>query len=85
MSNIIPKISLGTSSKKKYTRRVDFDNNTTMEFGFVQPLMSKLLEANSNINVSYKQLVRLAPMPCPTFGRISLDSEPVDYVHLEVV
>jgi len=77
MSNIIPKISLGTSSKKKYTRRVDFDNNTTMEFGFVQPLMSKLLEANSNINVSYKQLVRLAPMPCPTFGRISLDSETV--------
>lgn len=77
MSNIIPKISLGTSSKKKYTRRVDFDNNTTMEFGFVQPLMSKLLEADSNINVSYKQLVRLAPMPCPTFGRISLDSETV--------
>lgn len=75
MGNIIPKISLGSSSKKHYTRRADFDNNTTMEFGYIQPLFSKLLEADSNIRVSYKQLVRLAPMPCPTFGRISLDSE----------
>ena len=49
MGNIIPKISLGSSSKKRYTRRADFDNNTTMEFGYIQPLFSKLLEDLSDL------------------------------------
>lgn len=64
-------ISLGKSSKK-YLRNTDFDNNTTMDFGFCQPLFCQFLLPDSNISVSAKQLVRLAPMPVPSFARVSL-------------
>lgn len=67
-----PKISLGSSAKKRYTRNMDFDNNTTMDFGFVQPLLSQRMEANGDIRVSAKQLVRLAPMPVPSFARVAM-------------
>lgn len=64
-------ISLGKSTKK-YLRNTDFDNNTTMDFGFCQPLFCQFLIPDSNISVSAKQLVRLAPMPVPSFARVSL-------------
>lgn len=64
-------ISLGKSTKK-YLRNIDFDNNTTMDFGFCQPLFCQFLLPDSNISVSAKQLVRLAPMPVPSFARVSL-------------
>lgn len=64
-------ISLGKSTKK-YLRNTDFDNNTTMDFGFCQPLFCQFLLPDSNISVSAKQLVRLAPMPVPSFARVSL-------------
>ena len=67
-----PKISLGSSAKKRYTRKMDFDNHTTMDFGFVQPLLSQRMEANGDIRVSAKQLVRLAPMPVPSFARVAM-------------
>lgn len=70
-----PKISLGSSAKKRYTRKMDFDNNTTMDFGFVQPLLSQRMEANGDIRVSAKQLVRLAPMPVPSFARVAMHSD----------
>ncbi len=62
-------ISLGRSSKK-YTHDMSFDNNTTMGFGFMQPLCSQLMYKGDKINLSAKQLVRLAPMPVPSFARI---------------
>lgn len=64
-------ISLGKSTKK-YTRNTDFDNNTTMDFGFCQPLFCQFMLPDSDISVSAKQLVRLAPMPVPSFARVSL-------------
>lgn len=64
-------ISLGKATKK-YLRNTDFDNNTTMDFGFCQPLFCQFLLPDSNISVSAKQLVRLAPMPVPSFARVSL-------------
>lgn len=64
-------ISLGKSTRK-YLRNTDFDNNTTMDFGFCQPLFCQFLLPDSNISVSAKQLVRLAPMPVPSFARVSL-------------
>lgn len=74
MSFKIPAISLGSSVKKRFTRDMSFDNNTTMPFGYCQPLMSQMLLPNSDIKVSTKQLVRLAPMPCPSFARMYLDT-----------
>lgn len=58
--------------RKKYTHNLSFDNNTTMEFGVLQPLLSQYMEPKSNIKVSAKQLVRLAPMPTPSFARMFL-------------
>lgn len=64
-------IVLGTS-RKSYSHNLSFDNNTTMEFGVLQPLLSQYMLPNSTIKVSSKQLVRLAPMPTPSFARMYL-------------
>lgn len=64
-------IVLGTS-RKSYSHNLSFDNNTTMEFGVLQPLLSQYMFPNSTIKVSSKQLVRLAPMPTPSFARMYL-------------
>lgn len=69
MSLKIGSISLGRASKK-YTHDMSFDNNTTMGFGFMQPLCSQLMYKGDKISLSAKQLVRLAPMPVPSFARI---------------
>lgn len=73
----ISDISLGSSAKKRYTRSLNHDNNTTMPFGFVQPLLTQRLEASSDIVVSTRQLVRLAPLPVPTFGRMKMINKAV--------
>ena len=51
-------ISLGKSTKK-YLRNTDFDNNTTMDFGFCQPLFCQFLLPDSNISVSAEALLAL--------------------------
>lgn len=69
-----PNISLGRVSKR-YTHNMSFDNNTTLPFGVVQPLMSQRLEPKAKISVNMRQLVRLAPMPVPTFARMYMNNE----------
>lgn len=69
-----PNVSLGRSTKN-YTHNMSFDNSTTLPFGVVQPLMSQRLEAKSKISVDMRQLVRLAPMPVPTFARMYMNNE----------
>lgn len=67
-------VLLGTSANKNYTHNMSFDNNTTMDFGFLQPLLSQYMLPKSTISVSSKQLVRLAPMPTPSFARMYLQN-----------
>lgn len=67
-------VLLGTSAHKNYTHNLSFDNNTTMDFGFFQPLLSQYMLPNSTIKVDSKQLVRLAPMPTPSFARMYLQN-----------
>lgn len=67
-------VLLGTSARKNYTHNLSFDNNTTMDFGFLQPLLSQYMLPNSSISVNSKQLVRLAPMPTPSFARMYLQN-----------
>ena len=67
-------ILLGTSAHKSYTHDMSFDNNTTMDFGVLQPLLSQYMEPNSKIKVNTRQLVRLAPMPTPSFARMYLQN-----------
>lgn len=64
------KIKVGTAFSKSYTHNLDFDNNTTMDFGTVQPLLCQYLFPRSDVKLNYRQLVRLAPMPTPSFARI---------------
>ena len=45
-----------------------------MDFGFLQPLLSQYMLPNSTIKVNSKQLVRLAPMPTPSFARMYLQN-----------
>lgn len=66
------KINLGFN-KKRYTRDMSFDNNTTFSFGDVQPLYSQFLLPDSDINVSTRSFVRLSPLKWPTFGRLHLE------------
>lgn len=67
----IGKVSIGVSSKK-YSKNMSFDNNTTFSFGAIQPLFCQLLMAKASINLDARQLVRLAPLPVPTFARMKL-------------
>lgn len=67
----IGKVSVGVSSKK-YSKNMSFDNNTTFSFGAIQPLFCQLLMAKASINIDARQLVRLAPLPVPTFARMKL-------------
>jgi hypothetical protein len=66
-------ILLGTQ-RKNYTHDLSFDNNTTMDFGVLQPLLSQYMLPKSHIKVNSKQLVRLAPMPTPSFARMYLSN-----------
>ena len=67
----ISNIKLGFR-KSKYTHNLSRDCNTTFPFGVVQPILTQYLLPNSSIKVDAKQLVRLAPMPVPSFARVSL-------------
>lgn len=63
-------VKLGTAFNKRYSHNLDFDNNTTMDFGSVQPLLCQYLLPNSDVTLNYRQLIRLSPMPTPSFARI---------------
>lgn len=67
----LPKISLGRSLRT-YTHDLSFDNNTTMQIGVVQPLLTQYMQPGDKVSCNLKQLVRLAPMPVPSFARLSL-------------
>lgn len=70
MSNF-SKVSVGISTKR-YTHDMSFDNNTTLGFGICQPLFCQLLNDNDKLAGNIRQLVRLAPLPVPSFGRMRL-------------
>lgn len=70
--SIIPKINVGISGKKRSKLNLDFDNSTTLNIGVVQPTMCREMVPNETFKVKVSSLVRLAPMPVPTFARMSL-------------
>lgn len=71
--SLFSSVNIGVKTKR-YTHHLPFDNNTTMSFGVVQPLFHQLLNAEDKISMSMRQLVRLAPLPVPTFGRMRLQT-----------
>lgn len=73
-TNNLGKVSISASKRKRARFNLSHDVNTTCGFGEVQPLMCRHLVPNSKLVVDPKQLVRLAPMVAPTFGRMRLQS-----------
>ena len=57
--------------KKRQQFDLSHDVNTTSNFGFCQPLLCKEMMPNSKISTRLNTMVRLAPMPVPTYGRLS--------------
>lgn len=69
--SIIPKIKVGRPDKRERLK-LSFDCLTTSNIGAVQPTMCREMVPNETFKVSVSSLVRLASMPLPTFGRMSL-------------
>lgn len=67
------KISLGLNSKK-YSHNLSRDCNTTFTSGVVQPIFTQYMLPDSDISVKAEQLVRLCPLVCPSFARLSLQT-----------
>ena len=69
--SVIPKIKLGRPDKRSKIN-LSFDCSTTANLGAVQPTMCREMVPNETFKVKVSSLIRLASMPKPTFGRISL-------------
>lgn len=67
----LPKIKIGVQSRKNYFD-LSHDDETTSDFGFCQPTIVRSMVAGSSSTLHTSIGVRLAPLPCPTFGRIKL-------------
>lgn len=67
----VPKIKL---SRRKDREKLDlsFDCSTTANLGQIQPTMCREMVPNSTFKVKVDSLVRLAPLPVPTFGRMKM-------------
>lgn len=72
MASLIPKIKIGLAQNRKEKHNLSFDCSTTSNIGTIQPTMCREMVPNSKFKVKQSSLVRLASMPLPTFGRISL-------------
>ncbi len=66
------KLKVSRPSQKKNFFPLQFDNTTTMGFGFVQPLTCTELVPQTSVDLSCASFVRLAPLATPTYGRCNL-------------
>lgn len=66
------KLKVSRPSQKKNFFPLQFDNTTTLGFGFVQPLSCTELVPQSSVDLSCASFVRLAPLSTPTYGRCNL-------------
>ena len=69
------KVAIGRQSTgKKYNHDLSFDVSTTSDYGFMQPFLCYECAAQDSVNLNFAQIVRLNPMPKPTFGQFYLKS-----------
>ena len=64
------KIKIKNSGFKRSRFNWSHDVNTTHTWGEIQPTQCKLLVPGSKTTMSTQDLIRLAPMVAPTFGRV---------------
>ena len=70
----IGKIATQTAFKARSRFNLDHDYNTTLTFGETQPSFIREMIPGSKLEVKSNSLVRLAPMPAPTFGRMKIEN-----------
>ena len=64
------KIKVKQSGYKRSRFNWNHDVNTTFSWGEIQPVGCKMIQPNSKTTVKTQNLIRLAPMVAPTFGRV---------------
>ena len=70
----IGQIATQTAFKTRSRFNLDHDYNTTLTFGETQPSFIREMIPGSKLEVKTNSLVRLAPMPAPTFGRMKIEN-----------
>lgn len=70
----IGKIATQTAFKARSRFNLDHDYNTTLTFGETQPSFIREMIPGSKLDLKANSLVRLAPMPAPTFGRMKIEN-----------
>lgn len=67
------KIKIGQSAFS-YKHDVGCDIHSTLNFKFVQPTYMLPMDGGNKINLRLRQLVRLAPLPVPSFARMRVEN-----------
>lgn len=75
---------INVTNSKLYAHAYRCTNSTTANFSYVQPLMCRMLMANSKIKGNLNIFARLAAMPRPTFGKINLETH-ISFVPIEQI
>lgn len=69
----LSKIKIGQSAST-YKHDVGCDIHSTLNFKYVQPTYMLPLDGGNRINLRLRQLVRLAPLPVPSFARMRVEN-----------
>ena len=69
----LSKIKIGQSAST-YKHDVGCDIHSTLNFKFVQPSYMLPMDGGNKINLRLRQLVRLAPLPVPSFARMRVEN-----------
>lgn len=69
-NNSIGKIAVAQAGHPRSRFNLAHDVNTTASLGDLQPLQCQFMIPDSKATLDVESLVRAAPMPAPTFGRI---------------
>lgn len=64
------KIKINKSGYKRSRFNWSHDVNTTFTWGEIQPTQCKMIQPGSKTTMQTQNLIRLAPMVAPTFGRV---------------
>lgn len=69
----LSKIKIGQSAST-FKHDVGCDVHSTLNFKFVQPVYMLPMDGGNKINLRLRQLVRLAPLPVPSFARMRVEN-----------
>lgn len=69
----LSKIKIGQSAST-YKHDVGCDIHSTLNFKFVQPTYMLPMDGGNKISLRLRQLVRLAPLPVPSFARMRVEN-----------